>query len=239
MAGHSKWAQIKRQKAVTDKKKGRIFTRLGHAIMIAVREGGGKDPAMNPRLRVAAEAAKAAGMPKENIERAIKRGAGELGGQLTEAVYEGYGPGGVAIIVETMTDNTNRTLNEVRLIFSRHGGNLGSTGAVAWMFARQGVLRVPLQRIADRDQLELQAIEVGAVDIIEDDEELMVVSPLEMLASTRTGLIDLGIEVASAGLEFLTTNPTEADDETAEKVLRLVEALEDLDDVQAVTTTIA
>jgi len=239
MAGHSKWAQIKRQKAVTDKKKGRVFTRLGHAIMVAVKEGGGKDPATNPKLRVAVETAKAASMPKENIERAIKRGAGELGGPVEAALYEGYGPGGAAILVEVMTDNTNRSLGDIRTTFSKLGGNLGSSGAVAWMFARQGVVRVPLETITDLEAFELIAIEAGAADLVEDEDELLVVCVPEELHAVQEKLVAGGATVSASGLEYITTNPLEPDDATAEKVLRLVEALEELDDVQTVTTNIA
>lgn len=239
MSGHSKWSTIKRQKAVTDKKKGRIFTRLGHAIMIAVKEGGGKDPAANPRLRMAVDTAKAASMPKENIERAIKRGAGELGGPMESALYEGYGPGGVAILIEVLTDNTNRSLGEIRSTISKLGGNLGSSGAVQWMFARRGVVRVPLASITDLEAFELSAIEAGASDLIDDGEELQVVCAPEDVHKVSAALAAAGTQIAASGLEYITTNPVELDEAAAVKMLRVVEALEELDDVQAVTTNIA
>ncbi|RUM88407.1 MAG: YebC/PmpR family DNA-binding transcriptional regulator, partial [Thermovibrio sp.] len=173
MAGHSKWANIRHKKAAQDAKRGKIFTKLAREITVAAREGGG-DPEKNPRLRAAIEKARKFNMPKENIERAIKRGTGEIAGESYEEVtYEGYGPGGVAIIVKCLTDNRNRTAAEVRHAFSKHGGNLGTSGCVSWMFERKGVISIPAENY-DEDTVMMAAIEAGAEDVVREDNKFIV-----------------------------------------------------------------
>lgn len=232
MAGHSKWAKIKRGKAVEDAKRGAIFTRLGNAIAVAAR--GGADPDMNFALRLAIDKAKAANMPAANIQRAIDRGSGKLGGdQIQEVMYEGYGPGGVAIMVECATDNTNRTYPEVRLAFSKHGGNIAEKGAVAFQFSRKGVIRVA----GKGDDLLLQAVDAGAEDMQEEGEESYVYTDPKELASVRNKLKDAGIEILEAELTYVPNSTVQVTDEaTAGKIMRLMDALEDLDDVTATHT---
>jgi len=233
MAGHSKWANIRHKKAAQDAKRGKIFTKLAREITVAAREGGG-DPESNPRLRAAIERARKFNMPKENIERAIKRGTGEIAGETFEEVtYEGYGPGGVAIIVKCLTDNRNRTAAEVRHAFSKHGGNLGTSGCVSWMFERKGVITVPGENY-DEETVMLAAIEAGAEDVVTEDGKFIVYTAPSDLEAVRKGLIDAGIEVEEAKLDLIPTTTTKVEGETALKVLKLLEALEDLDDVQEV-----
>lgn len=232
MSGHSKWSTIKRQKGAKDAARGAVFTKLGNAIAIAARSGA--DPDMNFALRLAVDRAKAANMPNANIQRSIDRGSGKLGGeQIQEVMYEGYGPGGAAIMVECATDNVNRTLPEVRLAFSKHGGNLAEKGAVAFQFERKGLIRVK----GGGDDLMLQALDAGAQDVEEEDGETVIYTDPKELAAVRKTLTDAGLEITDAELTFVPTNTvTISDEATAGKIMRLMEALEDLDDVSATHT---
>ena len=233
MAGHSKWANIRHRKAAQDAKRGKIYTKLAREITVAAREGGG-DPEKNPRLRAAIEKARKFNMPKENIERAIKRGTGELKGETYEEVtYEGYGPGGVAIIVKCLTDNRNRTASEVRHVFSKHGGNLGTSGCVSYLFERKGVITVPADRF-DEETVMMAAIEAGAEDVVNEGEKFVIYTEPSELETVRKGLVDAGVEVEEAKLDLIPTTTTRVEGETAQKVLKLLMALEDLDDVQEV-----
>jgi len=233
MAGHSKWANIRHRKAAQDAKRGKIYTKLAREITVAAREGGG-DPEKNPRLRAAIEKARKFNMPKENIERAIKRGTGELKGETYEEVtYEGYGPGGVAIIVKCLTDNRNRTASEVRHVFSKHGGNLGTSGCVSYLFERKGVITVPADKF-DEETVMMAAIEAGAEDVVNEGEKFVIYTEPSELETVRKGLVDAGVEVEEAKLDLIPTTTTRVEGETAQKVLKLLMALEDLDDVQEV-----
>lgn len=231
MAGHSKWAQIKRQKGVNDAKRGALFTRLGNMIAIAARSG--TDPDMNPSLAMAIEKAKAANMPMSNIERAIQRVSDKNAAQLQEVMYEGYGPGGVAILVECATDNVNRTFPEVRLAFSKHGGSLGEKGSVAFQFDRKGMIRIK----GAGDDVMMAALEAGAEDVQEEGEESIVYTDPKELAKVRDGLRDAGTEVLEAELTYVPNNTVEVTDkDTAGKIMRLMDALDDVDDVTATHT---
>ena len=233
MSGHSKWATTKRKKAAIDAKRGKIFTKLIKEITIAARGGGG-DPAGNPRLRLAVDNAKAANMPQDNIERAIKKATGELEGvTYYELMYEGYGPSGIAILVEVATDNKNRTVAEVRHLFSKSGGNLGENGSVAWMFERKGIITLPTQEKTEEDILEL-VMDDGAEDLESEEEFFEVVTPVEAFENVRKKLVDSGLEVENASLQWIAKNSVKVEGETAEKVVSLIEALEDNDDVQNV-----
>ncbi len=233
MAGHSKWANIRHRKAAQDAKRGKIYTKLAREITVAAREGGG-DPESNPRLRAAIERARKFNMPKENIERAIKRGTGEIAGEAYEEVtYEGYGPGGVAIIVKCLTDNRNRTASEVRHAFSKHGGNLGTSGCVSYLFERKGVITVSAENF-DEDTVMMAAIEAGADDVVREDDKFLVYTEPSALEDVRKGLVDAGVVVEDAKLDMIPTTTTRVEGETAQKVLKLLMALEDLDDVQEV-----
>lgn len=226
MSGHSKWSTIKRQKGAKDAVRSAVFTKLGNAIAIAAR--GGADPDTNFSLRLAIDKAKAANMPGANIQRSIDRGSGKLGGdQIQEVMYEGYGPGGTAILVEAATDNVNRTLPEVRLAFSKHGGNLAEKGAVAFQFERKGSIRVK----GGGDDVLMAALDAGAQDVEEeeDGESIIYTDPKE-LAKVRDSLKDL--EIVEAELTYVPNNTVEVSDkETAGKIMRLMDALDDLDDV--------
>jgi YebC/PmpR family DNA-binding regulatory protein len=227
VSGHSKWSTIKRQKAVKDAARGAIFTRLGNALVLAAR--GGADPETNFSLRLAIDKARAANMPAANIQRSIDRGAGKLGGaQIQEVMYEGYGPGGAAIIVECATDNLNRTYPEVRLAFSKHGGSLAEKGAVAFQFNRKGMLRVR----GTGDALLMQALDAGADDVQEEGGESVIYTPPSDLAKVRLQLSTAGLDVIDAELTFVPNNIVSiSDPETAGKVMRLMDALDELDDV--------
>ena len=229
MSGHSKWSTIKRQKGAKDAARGAVFTKLGNAIAVAAR--GGDDPTTNFNLRLAIDKAKAANMPLANIQRSIDRGSGKLGGaQIQEVMYEGYGPGGVAILVECATDNINRTYPEVRLAFSKHGGNIAEKGAVAFQFDRKGMIRVA----GVGDDLLMQALEAGAEDMQEEGTESIVYTDPKELAKVRTNLQSAGIEILDAELTFVPQNTMEVTDAaTAGKIMRLMDALEDVDDVSA------
>ncbi len=235
MSGHSKWSSIKHKKGAADKKRGKLFSKLSRAIIVAAKEGGG-DPAGNLALQNAIDKAKSYSMPKDNIDRAIAKGAGtDADAAAFEAiVYEGYGPAGVAVIVEALTDNRNRTAGEVRHTFSKNDGNLGTSGAVAWQFERRGVILVPAEG-ADEDELTLAAAEGGADDVSLDDSSYEVLTAADSLGAVRDALEAAGFEIESAELTMVPTTTVEVDDEAeAKKILRLIEALEDNDDVQEV-----
>lgn len=227
MAGHNKWSKIKRGKAVEDAKRGAVFTRIGNQIALAAK--GGADPSMNPALALAIEKAKAANMPNTNIQRSIDRGSGKLGGeQIQEVMYEGYGPGGVAVLVECATDNVNRTYPVVRLAFSKHGGNIAEKGAVAFQFERKGSIRVK----GSGDELMLQALEAGAEDVQEEDDESVVYTDPKQLNAVREALKAAGVDVIEAEPTFVPTNTIEVTDkDTAGKIMRMMDALESSDDV--------
>lgn len=232
MSGHSKWSTIKRQKGAKDAQRGAIFTKLGNNIAVAARVGA--DPDMNFSLRLAIDKAKAANMPMANIQRSIDRGSGKLGGeQIQELMYEGYGPGGVAILVECATDNINRTYPEVKLAFSKHGGRVAEKGAVAFQFDRKGMIRVR----GGGDELMLQALDAGAEDMQEEGDESVIYTDPKELAKVRDSLRDAGTEVLEAELTYVPNNTVRvADKETAGKIMRLMDALDDIDDVTATHT---
>ncbi|HLZ14535.1 MAG TPA: YebC/PmpR family DNA-binding transcriptional regulator [Candidatus Saccharimonadales bacterium] len=226
MSGHSKWSTIKREKGAKDAARGAVFTKLGNAIAIAARAG--TDPSTNFSLRLAIDKAKAANMPLANIDRAIQRVADKNAAQLQEVLYEGYGPGGVAILAEAATDNINRTYPEVRLAFSKHGGNIAEKGAVAFQFDRKGMIRVA----GTGDDLVLQALDAGAEDVQEEDGESVIYTEPNELAKVRDALREQGVEIKEAELTYV-PNATVAvtDKDTAGKIMRLMDALEDIDDV--------
>ena len=231
MSGHSKWATTHRQKAVVDAKRGAIFTKLGNQIAIAAR--GGTDPALNSSLAMAIEKAKAANMQSTNIQRAIDRVADKNAAALEEITYEGYGPGGVGIIIETATDNRNRTLPEVKTALVKNGGRIADAGSVAFQFTRKGVITVE----GTGEELLLQVLDAGAEDAVEEDGELIVYTELKDLASVRNKLVEQGLNVKDAELRYIANTPVEiADSETAQKLMKVVDALDDLDDVVNVHT---
>lgn len=234
MSGHSKWATIKRQKGANDAKRGQIFTKLGREIVIAAREGG-PDPEGNFRLRLVLDKARQANMPKENIERAIKRGSGEAqdGAQVEEYSYEGYGPHGTAMIVQAYTDNRNRTVSEVRHVFARYGGNLGADGSVSWMFNRRGVITIEVGN-ADPDEVALAAIDAGAEDVQVTEATVEVYTAISDFASVRTVLSEAGYNLLDSQVSWLPQTQIALDEKDAVTNLKLMEALEDLDDVQQV-----
>lgn len=232
MSGHSKWSTIKRKKAVIDAKRGKIFTKLIKEITVAAKIGGDIDA--NPRLRLAVDNAKAANMPMDNIERAIKKATGELEGvTFLELMYEGYGPSGVAFIVECLTDNKNRTVAEVRHLFTKYGNGLGESGSVAWMFDRKGVITFPIQGKSEDDILEI-ILEAGADDLQTEEEYFEVTTSVDSFEDVRKALVDSGIEIENASLQWIAKNTIEVNGEAAEKVERLYDMLEDSDDVQNV-----
>jgi len=233
MSGHSKWSTIKRKKGAADAKRGKIFTKLIREIATAARMGGG-DPDSNPRLRLAIDKARMANMPKDNIERGIKKGTG--GGDtdaFEEVVYEGYGPGGTAIYLEVLTDNKNRTVGEVRHVLTKHGGNLGASGCVAYLFEKRGVISFDGEGL-DADALMESALEAGALDVIESDDQVDVITDVQAFESVKQGLADAGLEATSAGIQMEPTTTVALEGDAAETALRLTDALEDLDDVQNV-----
>ena len=233
MAGHSKWKQIKHYKAATDKKRGAMFTKLIREITVAAKAGGG-DPTGNPRLRVAIEAAKASSMPKENIERAVKKGTGELEGvDYVEVMYEGYGPGGVALLVHALTDNPTRTVAEVRFALTHFGGNFGATNSVAWMFDRKGQIYVDAAQFPEDVVMEA-ALEGGAEDVVTADGQHVITTDPTAVHAVRTALEAKKIVVQEAEITMLPKNTVKVEGKNAEAVLKLMEELEDLDDVQKV-----
>ncbi|HEB96590.1 MAG TPA: YebC/PmpR family DNA-binding transcriptional regulator [Sedimenticola thiotaurini] len=235
MAGHSKWANIKHKKAANDKKRGKIWTKLIREVTVAAREGGG-DPDSNPRLRLAIDKATGANMPKDTIKRAIDRGAGGGEGENYDEIrYEGYGPGGVAVIVDCMTDNRNRTASEVRHAFSKHGGNLGTDGSVAYLFKKEGI--ISFAPGADEEAIMEAALEAGAEDVVgNDDGSVDVITTPEEFRAVKEAIEAAGLTPDNAEVTFSASTSAELDQETAEKLLRMVDTLEDLDDVQEVYT---
>jgi len=235
MAGHSPWANIKHRKAAVDAKRGKLWTKLSKAIIVAAKMGGG-DPDSNLRLRYAINDAKAVSMPRDNIERAIKRGTGELdGGEVEEILYEGYGPGGAAILCEIMTDNRNRTAPEIRKVFDTHGGKLGATNCVAWMFERKGLFLISAAKV-DEEKLMEVVLEAGADDIKREGDVYQVTSPPEAFNSVADALAAAKIEPDNKQLTRIPSNTVEIRDvETAKTVLALMDALDDHDDVQSVS----
>lgn len=233
MSGHSKWHSIKHKKAAADAKRGKVFTRVIKEISIAARMGGG-DADANPRLRTAIAAAKAANMPQDNIKRAILKGTGDLPGQSYESsTYEGYGPGGVAVFVEVLTDNKNRTVAEIRHLFGKFGGNLAENGAVAWMFERKGYFAVPVENTDEEKLLEV-AMEAGAENIETSDETYEIYSPFEAYETVRAALEEAGIATETEELTMIPSNSVELEGKKAEQMLKLMEAIEEHDDVQNV-----
>lgn len=234
MSGHSKWANIKHKKGKADAQKGKLFTKLGRELIVAAKAGGG-EPANNFRLKIAIDNAKAANMPNDNIQRAIQKGAG--GGEGTnyeELLYEGYGPGGVAVMANIMTDNRNRTAGEVRHIFSKNGGNLGESGCVSWMFKEKGQLALPQGNLTE-DELMLLVLEAGAEDLEEADGGYMVYTDPAGMASVRQALLDQGLTIEEADLNLVPENIIEIGDlEQAKKIVKLIDTLEEHDDVQKV-----
>jgi YebC/PmpR family DNA-binding regulatory protein len=232
MSGHSKWATIKRKKAVLDSKRGKIFTKLIKEITIAARAGG--DINGNPRLRLAVDNAKAQNMPMDNIERAIKKATGELEGvTYHELTYEGYGPAGIAVVVEVATDNKNRTVAEVRHLFSKNGAGMGETGSVAWMFDRKGIITLPAEGKKEDDVMEI-VLDAGADDLTTEEDYFEVATTIESFETVRRTLVDKKFVVENASLQWIAKNLIEVKGEDAEKVIKLIESLEDLDDVQNV-----
>lgn len=233
MAGHSKWKQIKHYKAAADAKRGAQFTKLIREITVAAKQGGG-DPAGNPRLRTAIENARAASMPKENIERAIKKGTGELEGvQYSEVMYEGFGPGGVALMIQAVTDNPTRTVAEIRHKLSRGGGNLGATNSVAWMFDRRGQIYVDAAS-SEEDAVLEGALEAGAEDVRREDEQFIVTTDPATVHTVRTALETKGIRVVESEIAWIPKTTVRVEGRTAESLVKLLEELEELDDVQKV-----
>jgi YebC/PmpR family DNA-binding regulatory protein len=233
MAGHSKWKQIKRKKAVTDARRASSWTKVIREITVAAKSGGG-DPGGNPRLRTAIDAAKAVNMPSDNIERAVKKGTGELEGSIYEELtYEGYGPGGAAIFIEVTTDNANRTVAEIRHAFSRNGGNLGASNSVAWMFDRKGQIYLDATRYGEDATLEA-ALEAGAEDFVREGDQYVVTTVPATFHLVQDALRARGLEVESAELAMVPKNTVKVEGADAERILRLVEVLEELDDVSKV-----
>lgn len=237
MSGHNKWSKIKRQKAVTDAKKSKSWARIARDIMVAAREGGG-DPGMNAKLALSIDKAKSENMPKDNVERAIKRGTGEIqGADYEEMTYEGYAPGGVAVFVEALTDNTNRTVADLRAMFSKAGGSLGQSGSVAFMFERKGEFEVPADAADELTLFELVA-EAGAEDLQLDDDTFVISTPVEAFGAVQKALDKAGIATSEAALVRIPTLSKKVDAETARKVTALLEKIEEYQDVQAVYSTL-
>jgi len=232
MSGHSKWSTIRHKKGAADAKRGKIFTKLIKEIMVAARMGGG-DQMANPRLRAAIIAAKAENMPKDNIDRAIKKGAGELDGAAYEEInYEGYGPGGVAVLVEIMTDNRNRAASDVRHIFSKNGGNLGAAGCVAWMFSKKGSIVFNKDKVSEEEAMEV-ALEAGADDVQDQEDQIEVITSQEEFGAVKAAFDDKGMVYELAEITMVPQTTVKVEDEkVAAQLLRLMDALEDSDDVQ-------
>lgn len=236
MSGHSKWSTIKRAKGVADAKRGKIFTKIAREIMIAAKAGGA-DPNENSALRLAIAKARHSNMPKDNVQRAIDRATVTGGGEnWEEVVYEAYGPGGVALLIDTLTDNRNRTVSDVRSTLTKAGGNLGETGSVSWTFEKKGVVLVDLGEGIDEEEIELQAIDAGADDVEVDNGVLEVVAEPSDFESVRDGIESAGVAISSAEIIMRPTNTVGVDESKGRQILRLIETLEDLDDVQRVST---
>ena len=233
MSGHSKWSTIKRKKGAADAKRGKIFTKLIKEITISAREGGG-DPGANPRLRLAIDNAKAANMPADNIERAIKKATGELEGvTYHELMYEGYGPGGVAMLIEVATDNKNRSVAEVRHLFSKYNGSMGENGSVAWMFNRKGIITLPVQNKSEDEIMDI-VLEAGAEDLHTEEDFFEVQTDLESFEPVRKALLAADLQIENASLQWIAKNTVNIGGEDAEKVMKIIEAMEDSEDVQNV-----
>jgi YebC/PmpR family DNA-binding regulatory protein len=236
MSGHSKWSTIRHKKGAADAKRGKIFSKLNKEIMVAARMGGGGDPAFNPRLRTAIQAAKSENMPKENIERAIKKGTGELEGvNYEESVYEGYGPGGAAVLVESLTDNKNRAVADIRHIFNKSGGNLGENGCVSWMFSQKGYIVVDKGQV-DEDTLMETAIDAGAEDVRDEDGQYEIITEPRDFEPVKDAIDQASIPFVVAENTMLPQSVVKLEGKEAEQMIRLMEALEDCDDVQKVYT---
>lgn len=233
MSGHSKWSTIKRAKGAADAKRANLFTKLAREITVSARTGA-PDPDANPRLRIAVQKARAENMPKDNIQRAIDRATGGAdGANYDEVTYEGYGPGGIALIIDTLTDNRNRTVGEIRAAMTRSGGNLGESGSVGWMFDLVGLIVIPAEG-HDEDELQMQAIEAGAIDVALDGDVLEVYTESSDLHTVANALSDAGLESTTVELIKKPKTQMQPDTESAVKAIRLIEKLEDLDDVQTV-----
>lgn len=242
MSGHSKWSQIKRQKQSADQKRGNLFTKLSNAITVAARQGGG-DQSTNFKLRLATEKAKQANMPNENIERAIKKGAGALEGiKIEEVIYEGFGPEGTAFVIEALTDNKNRTTSEIRNILTKYGGNLGSAGSVLWMFEQEGVLRIDreaLDQIKDKENLELKIIDAGALDFKEEPEGLVIYTKPELLHKVKEYLENKNIKFETVEIELVPKNKVKAENvSTKEKLNNIYEELEENESINNYYTNV-
>ncbi len=232
MSGHSKWHSIKHKKMATDAKRGKMFTKFIREIMMAAKMGGG-NPDTNPRLRMVIDKAKSFNMPNDNIQRAIKKGCGEEGGvQFEQVTYEGYGPGGVAVYVEVLTDNKNRSASEIRSIFSKQNGSLGGAGSVSWLFERKGIITVKKEKIKEDELLEI-ILDLGAEDMTVEDDVYEIITPPENFDSVKNALVEKKIELEDGSITFVPKNTVRVEGKTAEQVLKLLEALEDHDDVQA------
>ncbi len=239
MSGHSKWSTIKRQKGAADVKRGATFTKISNAITIAVKQGGGiGDPDQNPRLRLAIELARSANMPKDNIERAITRATSKEAGDLTELTYEGFAPGGVAVLVEAVTDNANRTTSEVKSLFNKSGASFAGPGAVAYQFDQTGEISV-LKNGKSIDDIFLQAAELGATDVEDRGEEVAVYTQVVDLSKIKEGLIASGIEVTGAEISRKPKNAMSVGEEQKEKIVNFLSALEDMDDIQKVYSNVS
>ncbi|MBC7074712.1 MAG: YebC/PmpR family DNA-binding transcriptional regulator [Syntrophomonadaceae bacterium] len=242
MAGHSKWANIKHRKARSDEKKGKEFTKVAREITIAVRTGGGSDPNFNPKLKMAIQKAKAINMPNDNINRAIKKGTGEAGGEeFEEIIYEGYAPGGVAVMLQIATDNRNRTASEIRHIFAKNSGNLGEGGCVSWMFKRAGLLDIDKEKLdVDEEEFMLKALELGADDVRDEGDVYEIITSPDVFMEIKEALEQEDVQFEFADIVMLPENVVEINDETtAEKVLKLIVTLEEHDDVQNVYTNMS
>ena len=235
MAGHSKWAQIKRKKAVNDTKRGQMFTKLIRELTVAARDGGG-DPNFNPRLRLAVDTAKAGNMPQENIERAIRKGTGELAGvNYEEVAYEGYAPGGVALYIETLTDNPKRTVAAVRHLLTKNGGSLGTSGSVAWQFDRRGQIYIEAAEHSEEEVLDA-ALEAGAEDVAQEGSDFIVTTELASFHQVQEDMRQAGIRIAQAELTMIPQTEVDVAGKTAERLVRLMEALDGSDDVQKISS---
>jgi YebC/PmpR family DNA-binding regulatory protein len=232
MSGHNKWSTIKRKKGANDAKRGKIFTKIIKEIMISVKESG-SDPDTNSRLRLAIQNAKGANMPKDNIERAIKKAQGSEAESFNETTFEGYGPGGIAIFIECLTDNNNRTVAAVRSAFNKHGGNLGTNGSLSFLFERKGIFTIPVEDLT-LEELELEMIDAGAENFEVEGDLLTITCAMEDFGSLNKKLNELGIEVQEAGLKRIPNDTKKLDVDSAKKLLRLIDTLEDDDDIQSV-----
>ncbi len=233
MSGHNRWSSIRHKKSIQDARRGKLFTKLMREIMVAARLGGG-DPEANPRLKAAIAAARNANMPKENIERAIKRGTGEVDAEkYEEVVYEGYGPGGVAVLIEALTDNRNRTVADIRRVFSKHGGSMGESGCVSWMFQKKGYIVVEKDGV-DEDRLLEVVLDAGAEDVKSNSSDYEIITEVESFEKVKEALDKAGIKYSYAKITMVPQTTIKLEGKDAEKMLSLMEALEDLDDVQNV-----